>query len=125
MGTQAPPTVADIRAEIARQNVTKYQLAAQAHIHPGRLSEFLNERREMPPAIAQRVWDALHGVADVTLNPLLLVERCHDPDVESQVTALLVLLKSRTPERKETLDMPLKATQRLKTGGTDNAHAPR
>ena len=65
MNSQAPPTVADIRAEIARQNVTKYQLAAQAHIHPGRLSEFLNERRAMPDDIAQRVWDALQGAANV------------------------------------------------------------
>jgi len=53
------PTVADIRAEIARRQIRKYTLAASVHVHPGRFSAMLTGRIEMPPAVRERVIEAL------------------------------------------------------------------
>lgn len=53
----------DIRAEIARQRVLIYELAAEVGVHPARLGAMLNERRAMPPDVAARVSEALTRTA--------------------------------------------------------------
>jgi hypothetical protein len=59
------PSPADLRSEVARHQLTKYQLAARARMHPARLSAFLNEKLPLPPAIALRIQEAVRAeVAD-------------------------------------------------------------
>jgi hypothetical protein len=49
----------DLRAEIARQQVNRYVLAAEVRVHPGRLGMMLRGSVPMPTDVAQRVADAL------------------------------------------------------------------
>jgi hypothetical protein len=55
----AMPTPADLRADMARHKVLRYELAAEVGINPGRLGEMLNEKVLMPDNIVQRVSEAL------------------------------------------------------------------
>ena len=41
-------TPADLRAEIARRQISLYRLAATIGLHPSRLGQMLNERLPMP-----------------------------------------------------------------------------
>jgi hypothetical protein len=52
-------TPQDLRAEIARRQISLYQLAATVRLHPGRLGQMLRERVPMPTEIAERVSEAL------------------------------------------------------------------
>lgn len=51
---------ADLRAEIARQNLPWYQLAGLVGIAPSPLGAMLNEKRPMPPEVAERILRALN-----------------------------------------------------------------
>jgi hypothetical protein len=53
------PTPDDLRAEIARQQIPRYVLAAAAKVHPGRLGMMLNGRVPMPQDVAERISEAL------------------------------------------------------------------
>jgi hypothetical protein len=53
------PTVADLRARIAYQQIMKYVLAAEVGVHPGRLASMLSGQLPMPPAVRDRVIEAL------------------------------------------------------------------
>ena len=55
----AVPTVADLRAEIARQMIPKYVIAGLARVHPETLGKMLQERKPMPPATVLRIVAAL------------------------------------------------------------------
>jgi hypothetical protein len=52
-------TPGDLRAEIARRQISLYRLAAEVGLHPGRLGQMLRERLPMPAEIAERVSEAL------------------------------------------------------------------
>jgi len=52
-------SAASLRAEIARQRRTRYQLGAEVRVHPGRLGQMLNETVPMPSDVALRVAEAL------------------------------------------------------------------
>lgn len=65
MVVSTPPTAADLRAEIARRQLTLYRVAARVGCHPGRLGMMLRERVPLPPALAEKVLRAVtHGDAD-------------------------------------------------------------
>jgi hypothetical protein len=53
------PTVGDFRAEIARQQRTRYELAAQVGIHPARYGRMLNGRKPMPAWVHENTCAAL------------------------------------------------------------------
>jgi plasmid maintenance system antidote protein VapI len=58
MKVNAPPpplTPGDIRAALARFRIPLYQLAAQIHVHPARLSPMIHERVPLPASIAERI----------------------------------------------------------------------
>ena len=59
LGQVHSTTPADLRARIARDRIPIFRLAAEVGIHPSNLGMMLNERRPLPPAVAQRVIDAL------------------------------------------------------------------
>ena len=50
---------ANLRAEIARLRIPIFQLAARVNVHPGRMSQYLNERIPLPQSVAQRIWSTL------------------------------------------------------------------
>jgi hypothetical protein len=52
-------TPEDFRAEIARQQLNRYVLAAEVRVHPGRLGMMLNGKLPMPVEIAERIGKAL------------------------------------------------------------------
>jgi hypothetical protein len=49
----------DLKAECVRAGVPIYQVAAQADMHPNRLSQLLNERAQLDAAAEQRIRDAI------------------------------------------------------------------
>lgn len=51
----------DLRAEVARQRIPIYQLAARIGMHPGRLGMILNERLPLSRDLAERLAQALGG----------------------------------------------------------------
>jgi plasmid maintenance system antidote protein VapI len=53
---KATATVAaDVRAAIARARYPIYKLGALASIHPTKLSRMINEKRPLPPEVAERL----------------------------------------------------------------------
>lgn len=56
-------TPEDFRAEIARQQLNRYVLAAVVRVHPGRLGMMLNGKLPMPAEIAERIDQALRDHA--------------------------------------------------------------
>ena len=52
-------TPSDLRAEVARQQLRIYELAAEVGVHPGRLGSMLRESLPMPVDVAQRLTKAL------------------------------------------------------------------
>jgi hypothetical protein len=52
-------TAEDLRAEVARRQVPLYVLGAAVGLHPSRLGQMLSERLAVPPALAERVLEAL------------------------------------------------------------------
>ena len=56
-------TAAELRAEIARMQVRKYQLAGLVGIHPSVLGPMLNERILLPAEVADRIERALRHMA--------------------------------------------------------------
>lgn len=54
-----PPTAADLRADIARHKVLRYELAAEVGLNPQRLGEMLNEKVPMPDELARRVAEVI------------------------------------------------------------------
>jgi hypothetical protein len=59
----APPTPADLRAAIAREQLRLYVIAARVGVHPGKLSAVLGGRRPMSSTFAVRVWDVIQMLA--------------------------------------------------------------
>ncbi len=58
--TPTPQTsAADLRAEIARQMVPVYHLAARVGLHPTHLGQMLRGRRRLTPEIEERLREAL------------------------------------------------------------------
>jgi plasmid maintenance system antidote protein VapI len=53
------PSPGDIRAELARQRVKLYKVAARVAIHPTRLSLILQERTALGPDVAARIMAAI------------------------------------------------------------------
>lgn len=64
----APPSPADLRAEIARRRVYLYYLAAAVGLNPSRLGAMLGERIPMPDGIAARLAEALEGMGQGALD---------------------------------------------------------
>jgi plasmid maintenance system antidote protein VapI len=52
-------TAAEIRAELARRQMTRYHLAALVQIHPSRLGMMINGKLPLPVAVAARISEAL------------------------------------------------------------------
>ena len=50
---------ADLRAEIARVGLPRYQVAARLPIHPAQLSRWLNGHEPIPPRAAERILQVL------------------------------------------------------------------
>lgn len=48
-------TIPDLRAEIARRQLTLYEIAPAVRAHPGRLGMMLNERLPMPATVRERL----------------------------------------------------------------------
>jgi plasmid maintenance system antidote protein VapI len=46
---------ADLRAEIARRQVVLYKLAAEIHVHPGRLGMMLGGKIPLPRDVADKI----------------------------------------------------------------------
>jgi predicted urease superfamily metal-dependent hydrolase len=63
-------TPSDFRAELARQRIPLYRVAAGVGLHPSRLGAMLNERLPMPADVAERLSEALNRAA----TPSELVE---------------------------------------------------
>ena len=61
-------TPADLRAEIARQQISIYRLAAEIGVHPGRLGGYLNGRLPLSRELAERVLAALRREQLETVN---------------------------------------------------------
>jgi plasmid maintenance system antidote protein VapI len=57
------PSAADLRSEVARHQLKRYELAARVGMHPTRLAAFLNEKLPLRPAMALRIQEALEAVA--------------------------------------------------------------
>jgi plasmid maintenance system antidote protein VapI len=55
----APPTAADLRADVARLQVPVYRLGAIVGVHPGRLGMMLRGSIPLSPAVAVRIRQAL------------------------------------------------------------------
>ena len=55
-------TAADLRAEIARKRVQRYELAVRVGMHPARLGAFLNERLPLRRDVADRISEALSAM---------------------------------------------------------------
>lgn len=64
MSVSEVPTPAELRAEIARQQIPRYKLAAAVGLHPARLGQMLVGSLPMPDRVAERVAAALAGGAD-------------------------------------------------------------
>jgi hypothetical protein len=58
----SPPTIADLRAQIARQQAHRYKLAAEVGIHPARFGRMLNEREPMPRWVYENTCEALRVI---------------------------------------------------------------
>lgn len=54
------PTASDLRAELARRQISRYKLAAQVGVHPGRLGQILNGKLPLPEDLAVRLAEVLH-----------------------------------------------------------------
>ena len=57
------PSAADLRSEVARQQLKRYEVAARVGMHPTRLAAFLNERLPLRPDLALRIQKALVSIA--------------------------------------------------------------
>lgn len=57
---QTVPSPSDLRAELARRQITRYKLAAQVGVHPGRLGQMLNGKLPLPEELAARLAHVLH-----------------------------------------------------------------
>jgi len=53
------PTIDDFRAAIARQRLTRYELAAQVGVHPARFGRMLNGKEPMPTWVHENICQAL------------------------------------------------------------------
>jgi hypothetical protein len=60
---QQEPGPDELRAEIARADLTKYKVAAEAGRHPATLARWLSGKQTMPPGAGIRVLDAIHRLA--------------------------------------------------------------
>ncbi len=49
----------DLRALVARRQITRYQLAAKVGVHPGRLGQMLNGKLPLPTELAERLSEVL------------------------------------------------------------------
>jgi plasmid maintenance system antidote protein VapI len=58
-----PPTAADVRAALARHRIRLYVIAPLVGVHPSRLSLIVNERRPLPPDLAERLMRAIEEEA--------------------------------------------------------------
>lgn len=56
---QTVPSPSDLRAELARRQITRYKLAAQVGVHPGRLGQMLNGKLPLPEDLAARLAQVL------------------------------------------------------------------
>ena len=58
-----PPAdpAAELRAEVARQQIPIYRLAYLVNVHPSNLGQILRGRRPLTPAMAARIERALKG----------------------------------------------------------------
>lgn len=56
---QTVPPPSELRAEIARRQISLYILAAQVGVHPGRLGQMLNGRLPLPEDLAARLTKVL------------------------------------------------------------------
>jgi hypothetical protein len=59
--TPATITPGDVRAEMARHRVKRYQISALIGYHPATLGAMLNERIPMPPEVGTRILEILRG----------------------------------------------------------------
>lgn len=57
---QTVPPPSELRAEIARRQISRYILAAQVGVHPGRLGQMLNGKLPLPEELAARLVQVLH-----------------------------------------------------------------
>lgn len=56
---QTVPSPSDLRAELARRQITRYVLAAKIGVHPGRLGQMLNGKLPLPEDLAARLAQVL------------------------------------------------------------------
>jgi plasmid maintenance system antidote protein VapI len=54
----------DLRALVARRQITRYQLAAKVGVHPGRLGQMLNGKLPLPAELAERLSEVLMSDAE-------------------------------------------------------------
>ena len=56
-------SAADLRSEVARHQLKRYEVAARVGMHPTRLAAFLNEKLPLRPAMAARIHEAVGAIA--------------------------------------------------------------
>ena len=59
----AADPAAELRAEVARQQIPIYRLASLVNVHPSNLGQILRGRRPLTPEMAARIERALRGGA--------------------------------------------------------------
>jgi hypothetical protein len=60
---QTDPGPAEIRAEIARANLMKYSVAAEAGRHPATVARWLSGKQAMPAGAGTRLLEAVQRLA--------------------------------------------------------------
>jgi plasmid maintenance system antidote protein VapI len=58
------PSATDLRAEVARRQIRRYELAAKVGVHPGRLGQMLNGKQPLPTELAERLSEVLMSESD-------------------------------------------------------------
>ena len=54
--------IGELRAEVARQLIPRYKLAAEVGVHPARFGRMLNEKERMPEHVYQLTCERLRVV---------------------------------------------------------------
>jgi hypothetical protein len=60
---ESNPSAAALRGERARLRLRLYDIAPEVEINPIKLGRMLNEREDLPPALARRIWDVMQRMA--------------------------------------------------------------
>lgn len=81
---------AELRAEVARQQIPIYRLAALVGVHPSNLGQILRGRRPLTPEFAERIERTLRGEAAQPTAPTRRRGgmQPYDPEQENEIVSL-------------------------------------